>query len=216
MTEAWPSYFTGRREHIHALGVISLSYSAFERDLFTLYAHHPGVKGMPRELVEKYWSAQNEASQVKSIRDIFQMYETDAAPLEFVDKLMDYFEWCSHTRNQLMHSELYPSLFGGKPDKLYLVKRASRTKSDPVYITLSVEQLRDIADRIEYGKRQCAGFIIWLRIRDVPMKELPIAYRVYGGDPMPEPLETPARITGLDKPHDDPPDYLKKRNNKYL
>jgi hypothetical protein len=39
MTEEWPSYFTGRREHIHALGVISLSYSAFERDLFTLYAH---------------------------------------------------------------------------------------------------------------------------------------------------------------------------------
>jgi hypothetical protein len=33
---------------------------------------------------------------------------------------------------------------------------------------------------------------------------------------MPEPLETPARITGLDKPHDDPPDYLKKRQNRYL
>jgi hypothetical protein len=28
MTEEWPSYFTGRREHIDALGVISLSYSA--------------------------------------------------------------------------------------------------------------------------------------------------------------------------------------------
>jgi hypothetical protein len=28
MSEEWPSYFTGRREHIHALGVISLSYSA--------------------------------------------------------------------------------------------------------------------------------------------------------------------------------------------
>ena len=68
MIEEWPSYFTGRRDHIHALGVISLSYSPFERDLFTLYAHHPSVKGMPRELVEKYWSSQNEASQVKSVR----------------------------------------------------------------------------------------------------------------------------------------------------
>lgn len=216
MTEEWPSYFTGRRDHIHALGVISLSYSAFERDLFTLYGHHPGIKGMPRELVEKYWSSQNEASQVKSIREIFKMYEIDPAPLEFVNKLMDYFDWCSHTRNQLMHSEYYPSLFGGKPDKLYLVKRGSKTKPAPVYITLSVDQLRDIADRIDHGKRQCAAFIIWLRVRDIPTQELPVSYRVFGDDPMPEPLETPPRITGLDKPHDDPPDYLKKRNKKYL
>jgi hypothetical protein len=61
ISEEWPSYFTGRREDIHALGVISLSYSAFERDLFT-YAHHPGVKGMPTSWFEKYWSAQNKAS----------------------------------------------------------------------------------------------------------------------------------------------------------
>jgi hypothetical protein len=53
MTEEWPSYFTGRREHIHTLGVISLSYSAFERDIFTLYAHHPGVKRLPR-VAEKH------------------------------------------------------------------------------------------------------------------------------------------------------------------
>jgi hypothetical protein len=115
-----------------------------------------------------------------------------------------------------MHSELYLSLFGEKPDKLYLVKRASKTKPDPVYITLSVDQLRDIADRINHGKRQCAAFIIWLRVRDIPIKELPISYRMFGDGPMPEPLETPARITGLDKPHDDPPDYLKKRQNRYL
>jgi hypothetical protein len=97
-----------------------------------------------------------------------------------------------------------------------LVKRASKTKPDPVYITLSVEQLRDIADRIEHGKRQCAAFIIWLRIRDIPIDELPRGYGIYSADPMPGPLETPARTTGLDKPHDDPPDYLKKNKNRYL
>jgi hypothetical protein len=33
---------------------------------------------------------------------------------------------------------------------------------------------------------------------------------------MPDALETPARITGLDKPHDDPPDYLKKNKKGYV
>ncbi|WP_316172116.1 MULTISPECIES: hypothetical protein [unclassified Bradyrhizobium] len=214
MTEEWPSYLTGRRDHIHALGVISLSYSAFERDLFTLYAHHPGVKGMPRELVDKYWSSQSEFNQVKSVREIFQMYETDPAPLKFVNKLMDYFDWCSHTRNQLMHSEYYPSIFGGVADKLYLIKRASKAKSESIYITLTVDQLRDIADKIEHGKRECAAFIIWLRIRDIPREELPRSYGVYAADPMPEPLETPAKITGLDRPHDDPPEYLKRMSER--
>ena len=69
--------------------MISLSCSAFERDLFILYAHHPGIKATPRELVEKYWLAQNEASQVKSVREIFKMYEISDAPMEFVNKLMD-------------------------------------------------------------------------------------------------------------------------------
>ncbi|MGC1776995.1 MAG: hypothetical protein WBB34_03555 [Xanthobacteraceae bacterium] len=189
----WPSYFTGRRDHIHALGVISLSYSAFERNLTTLYTHHPNVKGMPPELVNKYWSAQSEVSQVKSVRDIFKMYEVDPAPLGFVNRLMDYYNWCSHTRNQLLHSEFYPSLFGGKPDKLYLTKRESKTAPAQIYITLSVEQLRDIADKIEHGKRQCAAFIIWLRIRDFPIDELPVSYRSYRDDPMPEPLDVPDR-----------------------
>jgi hypothetical protein len=115
-----------------------------------------------------------------------------------------------------MHSELYPSMFGGKPDKLYLIKRGSKTKPAPVYITLSVEQLRDIADKIEHGKRQCATFIVWLRIRDIPIKELPVGYAVYGEDPMPTPLQVPERIIALDRPHDDPPEYLKNRKNKYL
>jgi hypothetical protein len=65
----------------------------------------PSYSAFGRDLVEKYWSSQNEASQVKSVREIFKMSETDAAPLEFVNKLIDYFDWCSHTRNQFMHSE---------------------------------------------------------------------------------------------------------------
>ncbi len=47
MTEEWPSYHTGRRDHIHALGVIALGYSAFERGLVTIYAHHCAQQHVP-------------------------------------------------------------------------------------------------------------------------------------------------------------------------
>jgi len=39
----------GSRDHIHALGVIALGYSAFERGLVTIYAHHCAQQHVPYE-----------------------------------------------------------------------------------------------------------------------------------------------------------------------
>jgi hypothetical protein len=75
MTKEWPDYHTGRREHVHAVGVIALSYTAFERRLFSLYAHHPERQKMPHALIQLYYSSLNEASQLKAIRIVFSEYE---------------------------------------------------------------------------------------------------------------------------------------------
>jgi hypothetical protein len=120
MTEEWPSYHKGRRDHLHALGVIALSYSAFERGLISIYAHHCAQQKMPNELVQLYYSSLNEKSQLKAIRTIFDTYEKEPAVLEFVSSLINYFNWCSDARNTLLHSELYmpPQLV--KPPELKL------------------------------------------------------------------------------------------------
>ena len=157
MTEEWPSYHKGRRDHLHALGVIALSYSAFERGLISIYAHHCAQQNMPYELVQLYYSSLNEKSQLKAIRTIFTTYEKEPAALEFVSSLVDYFNWCSDARNTLLHSELYPTLFGGDADKLYLIKPQSKREPASSYMWLTVEELRGIADKIEHGKRECAG-----------------------------------------------------------
>jgi hypothetical protein len=108
MTEEWPSYHRGRRDHIHALGVIALGYSAFERGLVTIYAHRCAQQHMPYELVHLYYSSLNEKSQLKAIRTIFDTDEKEPAALASVSSLIDYFNWCSDARNTLLHSELVP------------------------------------------------------------------------------------------------------------
>jgi hypothetical protein len=71
MNEEWPIYHRGRRDHIHALGVIALGYSAFERGLVTIYAHHCAQQHMPYELVHLYYSSLNEKSQLEAIKTTF-------------------------------------------------------------------------------------------------------------------------------------------------
>jgi hypothetical protein len=212
MTEEWPSYHKGRRDHIHALGVIALAYSAFERGLITIYAHHCAQQHMPYELVQLYYSSLNEKSQLKAIRTIFETYEKEPAALAFVSALIDYFNWCSDARNTLLHSELYPTLFGGDADKLYLTKPLSKRDLGSAYMWLTLAELRDIADKIEHGKRECAGFLIYLRCRDISVDQLPVGYKILGGDPIPPPLVIPPELKLSPHPEHGPrPDYLKNR-----
>jgi hypothetical protein len=77
---------------------------------------------------------------------------------------------------------------------------------------LTLTELRDIADKIEHGKRECAGFLIYLRCRDIPTDQLPVGYRMLGGDPVPPPLVTPPELKLSPHPeHGAMPDYLKNR-----
>jgi hypothetical protein len=214
MAEEWPSYHKGRREHLHALGVIALAYSAFQRGLGTVYKHHPQRLGMPAELVELYYSSLNEQTQLKAIRTIFRSSEKDGNALAYVDRLIDYFDWCSDARNKLLHSEPYPTLFGGSPDKLYLTKPQSKKDPEPTYLWLTVRQLRDIADKIEHGKRECAGFVIYLRCRDIPVDQLPLSYRIFFNDPMPGLLTIPPTLEPSPHPeHGRMPSYVKHRSD---
>lgn len=212
MTEDWPSYHQGRRDHIHAVGVIALAYSAFERGLVTIYAHHCALQHMPYELVQLYYSSLNEKSQLKAIKTIFYTYEKEPAALAFVASLIDYFNWCSDARNILLHSELYPTIFGGDADKLYLTMPVSKREPSSTYLWLTVDELRDIADKIEHGKRECAGFLIYLRCRDIPPDQLPVGYRAMLQEPIPPALVIPPELKLSPHPeHGAMPDYLKGR-----
>jgi hypothetical protein len=212
MSDKWPSYHSGRRDHLHALGVIAVSYSAFERALISIYADHCAQQRMPFELVQLYYSSLNEKTQLKAIRTVSDTYEKEPAAIAFVTSLIDYFNWCSDTRNKLLHSEIYPTLFGGDEDKLYLIKPQSKREASSTYMWLTVEELRDIADKIEHGKRECAGFLIYLRCRDIPADQLPVGYRAMLSEPIPPPLTIPPELKLSPHPeHGALPDHLKNR-----
>src|SRR5262249_43444058 len=114
--------------------------------------------------------------------------------LTFLDSLITYFDWCADARNKILHAEFYPASFGGHPDKLHLTKPLSKKDRSPTYFSVTVDQVRDIADRIEHGKRECAGLLIYLRCRDIARSQLPGGYAEFLDEPLAEPLTTPPEL----------------------
>jgi hypothetical protein len=75
-----------------------------------------------------------------------------------------------------------------------------------------LDELRDIADKIEHGKRESAGFLIYLRCRDIPADQLPVGYRAMLQDPIPSPLVTPLEFELSPHPeHGSMPGHLRDR-----
>lgn len=210
--DTWPEpqYNPGPRKHLHALGVITSCYNAFEASMFELYKHHPGHLKLPSKMTDLFYLSHNEQNRLVALKAVFTEYEKDPAVIVLIDNLIEYFEWCWDIRNKLVHAEPYPAMFG-KVGKWYIAKRLGKKTPERGYMELTLEEVREIADKIEHGKRHCAGIIIFLRIRDVGLANLSRQYRFYGDEPLPEILVVPEILELSLRPHrHELPEHLRK------
>jgi hypothetical protein len=209
MTESedmWPSpaYNPGSRKHLHALGVISICYCAFERGIDGLFELHPLKQKMSKKLIDLYYFGLNEERRITAIKEVFKTYEKDRDVISVVNNLLQYFQWCRDVRNKLLHAEHYPPLFGGDPETLHLTKREGKRTPKQVYVTLGLARLRDIADKIQAGREQCARIRIYLRVRGRHVHELDHGLMVYMHEPLPKKLIVPRPLKLFPRPQNPP------------
>lgn len=197
----WPSFNVGERKHLHALGVISVCYSAFEHGMHELYLFHPLKQKIPEKIAHLYYLSLNEEKRLKAITETFNAFEKDPRVKASVRNIIKYFNWAREVRNTLLHAEHYPPLFGGDPELLYLTKRQGKQIPKTAYVTISLPNLRKVANQIQDGVQQCATIRIFLRVRGQSAESLPISLRMFAHESLPEilPLPTPVRLSL--KPH---------------
>jgi hypothetical protein len=189
-----PKYNAGSHYHIHALGVIAITYAQFQRSIDYLYAFHPREQKVPDELSDLYYFNLSEDHRIQATRVMFAKYEKDNDVKIAIENLLKYFQWCKHTRDQILHAEQYPAMFGGKPDTLYLTKRISKKSPKSGHMSFKLEELRSIADMMRAGVVQSAEIHIHLRVRDVPEKKIEPSLRAYKKKPLSPPLTIPAPL----------------------
>jgi hypothetical protein len=66
--DKWPlKYNPGSHYHIHALGVIAVTYAGFHRSIDYLYAFHPRQQKMPDELIDLYYFSLSEENRAHAL-----------------------------------------------------------------------------------------------------------------------------------------------------
>jgi hypothetical protein len=198
--DTWPlpEYNPGAPRHLHALGVIAVTYASFERSIDSLYTFHPSNQNSQKG--QSKYLGMNVAKRIKAVRETFERFENETAVRSAVDNLLDYFDQCNRNRNELMHAEQYPAMFGGEPETLYLIKRSDKRSSGSVYMKFKLSELRSIADYMRTGVVQSAEIHIYLRFRGMPEKDIQDNLRVYVRRGPPQPLVVPSPLHLPHKP----------------
>jgi hypothetical protein len=91
-THDWPlpRYDPGPKDHLHALGVIAITFASLQANLDILYFNCANRGKLPRKLAELYYFSLDEQKRIEAIKTIFRSYETDLLVIETVDNLLLY------------------------------------------------------------------------------------------------------------------------------
>ena len=157
-----PKHNPGPTDHLHAIGVISVTFANFQASVEGLYQTAAAERNIPRPLIHFFYQSLNEEKRIIAIRTIFTECETDPSVTSAVENLLEFFNWSRHCRNNILHAERYPPSIGANPDLLHLVKRGAKS-SGFSYMKFSVERLRLKADKIREGVVQSAEIQLYLR-----------------------------------------------------
>jgi hypothetical protein len=202
--DTWPlpHYNPGSRGHLHALGVISITFANFQASIDSHYWQCAAFVGQSLDQAESEFFKLSEEGRIKATKVLIRRLDTDVELIKSVDNVLDFYNWCRKCRNIIVHSERYPPAFGGKEDELHMIKwtRPSlRKPSEPQYVKFTVSQLRGIADNFRVGVKQSAELHMHIRYRGAPIEKVPDLYKPYASKP-PRPLKIPHALKTSNRP----------------
>lgn len=174
-----PHFDAGDSKHLHAVGVIAVTYVQFERSIESMYLHHPANAAHPFEQREREFLALSESKRVAAIRKFYSESERDASVKKAASDVLDFFDWAHASRNKILHSERYPMGFGADPEIFYLIKRASKSDGSSRYLALDLATLRSTAEHLRTGIVRSAEINLHVRYRDVDPATIHESIRIY-------------------------------------
>ena len=191
--DTWPlPNYNGPPEHVHAIGHIALTYAALQGAMDDLF-----LDTADSAWAEKYYYLLSEENRSGAIKTIFE--DDDPAVVEAIGNLVEYFDWGRLCRNNLLHAESH--LTGLIPGGAFgLTKRLKKGSSEYGYMAMTLEDLRDVADRMQDGVQQCLKIHLFLGHRRRP-EELDEKYQEYAKS-LPAKLSIPKPIALAPRPQD--------------
>jgi hypothetical protein len=201
----WPNdstFYPGPPKHLHAVGVLSSRYNAFEQLIFNLYMHHNDKKKVPARISEQFYWSRDEQNRINLLKDTFKDFERRKKVKEIIENLADYFFECWKIRNGIIHGYVYPTLIANQRE-LQLVTQAKKSRKR-TYLDLDLPTIRECADCMALGRKQAADIAIFLQHRDTTPSRRSLWLRSVGPRSLPKTIHIPKRLLRLVHPPDHP------------
>lgn len=151
----WPRYQTGPKDHLYALGVISLNFNIYEYSLIVFLEEYFD-KNVAAFLTDKL--SNEERSHLIRLATQNDPYY-DAALIDEVEFILRHFATCAENRHNLLHSRraaLTRGVFGEQEKEIQLEKFKRGDPETLLTYRLDIGDLRRAADEMH------AGFIFML------------------------------------------------------
>jgi hypothetical protein len=195
-----PQFDAGDSKHLHAVGVISVTFVQFERSVQSMFLHHPANNSVPVDLINRYFMALSEDQRISTTRKFYSNSESDELVKAAADNVLDFFDWAYDSRNKILHSERYPVGFGADPDVFYLTKRASKRDPSSRYMALNLTTLRSTAEHMRAGIVRSAEINIHVRYRNSDLSKVHQSLWAFAKSNEFPPLTIPRRLEMTEQP----------------
>jgi hypothetical protein len=174
----WPNkYATASREHLEALGVISLNFNVYEHSLL-IFLEESLLKEVAGFLFHKL----NNEDRAKLIR---LLMKDDPQLGDEIEYLLAHFSTCAENRHNLLHSRMVAP----HGDILALEKFARKEPGKILEFQLKVGDLRRTADEMYAGFEFV--FNLWHFMERRRKYHLDLAISLDGSMPPPDPATLP-------------------------
>lgn len=199
---AWTAWEFGPRpeKHLHAIGVIIMTFSQLERSVESLFLNFAQKHSIPPALSHEYYLSLPEGQKDQAMLRLFSDLEKDNTIKNLVKNLLDCLAWSRDCRNKIAHSEQYPAAFGHDKSLFYFQKRVGKKTIESLYFSLDLHQLRYVADQMREHVKRSAELDIYLRIRGHDKSQLNRVYWQFLSKQLPDPLAVPSGLQVKDKP----------------
>jgi hypothetical protein len=167
-----PDFGIAHPEHVHAIGVIALTYASLQNGMDCLFLDNANS-----EWAKKYYYMLSEDKRSEAIKEMFK--QRDPGVVSAIGNLVEYFNWCRECRNNLLHAESYPPGLIPFPGGALGLTKTLKKGGEPGYMALTLQQLRGVAGRMQDGIEQCARIYVFVRHQGRPLEKLDEKYRHY-------------------------------------
>ncbi|MGB0084491.1 MAG: hypothetical protein WBP94_03845 [Rhodomicrobiaceae bacterium] len=185
----WPANPDPSKEHIYAIGRLSVNYNDLEATLLHLIQIYDD--DTYHEITDFLFQKVPTNVRIEWLKKVLSIFERDNDVILSIEHFISAYSICTDNRGLLVHSRIFALGIG---DNSLLTAKRSRKTGVLTGYEFPLEVIRRISDEIEFWKRYGSHICAYLNRRSLSQQKLPEGMQPIGPTTLPQISSLPANL----------------------